>query len=115
VCVFLVSQDPENMMMLGDLMRNSPYAVQHFLDNVVFPEIMRHQVPCLPRGLALTCSQSLKISASGQAIGGELLFKRRVGFSGTPSELMPVSISLLTLVFVSANVAFLSLFLFNFY
>jgi len=65
-------------MMLGDLMRNSPYAVQHFLDNVVFPEIMRHQ--------------SLKISASGQAIGGELLFKRRVGFSGTPSELMPIEL-----------------------
>jgi hypothetical protein len=31
----------------------------------------------------------VKLSASGQEIGGEILFKRRVGFSGTPSALLP--------------------------
>ena len=30
-----------------------------------------------------------KISASGQDLGGEMLFGRRVGFSGTPSDLLP--------------------------
>ena len=33
--------------------------------------------------------QRIKLSASGQEIGGDILFKRRVGFSGTPSALLP--------------------------
>lgn len=32
----------------------------------------------------------LKLSASGQELGGSLLFERRFGFSGTPSDLLPV-------------------------
>jgi hypothetical protein len=31
----------------------------------------------------------MKISASGQAVGGDMLVGRRVGFSGTPSDLLP--------------------------
>lgn len=34
----------------------------------------------------------MKLSASGQALGGELLFQRRLGFSGTPSDLLPVEL-----------------------
>lgn len=30
-----------------------------------------------------------KVSASGQDLGGDMLFGRRVGFSGTPSDLLP--------------------------
>lgn len=30
-----------------------------------------------------------KIAASGQDLGGDMLFSRRVGFSGTPSDLLP--------------------------
>ena len=37
-------------------------------------------------------SQRTKISASGQAVGGDMLFGRRVGFSGTPSDLLPVEL-----------------------
>jgi hypothetical protein len=32
----------------------------------------------------------MKLSASGQEIGGDLVFGRRMGFSGTPSDLVPV-------------------------
>ena len=32
----------------------------------------------------------MKLSASAQCLGGELLFKHRIGFSGTPSELLPI-------------------------
>ena len=30
-----------------------------------------------------------KVSASGQDLGGEMMFGRRVGFSGIPSDLLP--------------------------
>ncbi len=35
-------------------------------------------------------SQNQKLSASGQEIGGDLVFGKRMGFSGTPSDLIPV-------------------------
>jgi len=31
----------------------------------------------------------MKLSASGQELGGDLLFGRRLGFSGAPSTLSP--------------------------
>lgn len=34
--------------------------------------------------------QVLKLTANGQDLGGALLFERRLGFSGTPSDLLPV-------------------------
>jgi hypothetical protein len=34
--------------------------------------------------------QGLKLSASGQALGGDMLFRKRLGFSGTPSDLLPL-------------------------
>ncbi|KAK7249807.1 plasma membrane protein [Aureococcus anophagefferens] len=60
------------------LLRRSPHCVHHFLESFVFPEHMRHQ--------------STKLSASGQEIGGDVLFPRRVGFSGTPSDLIPAEL-----------------------
>jgi Ca2+-binding EF-hand superfamily protein len=36
--------------------------------------------------------QGLKISSSGQELGGDLLFHRRLGFSGTPSDLLPLEL-----------------------
>ena len=47
----------------------------HYLTNTIFPKHMR--------------SQHTKISACGQAVGGDMLFGRRLGFSGTPSDLLP--------------------------
>ena len=33
--------------------------------------------------------QKAKLSASGQELGGKMLFRNRIGFSGTPSDLLP--------------------------
>ena len=34
----------------------------------------------------------MKLSASGQAIGGDMLVSHRIGFSGTPSDLVPLEL-----------------------
>ena len=44
----------------------------------IFPEVMRHQ--------------NMKLSACGQELGGEMMFSRRLGFSGTPSDLLPLEL-----------------------
>ncbi|HLD78362.1 MAG TPA: DUF3645 domain-containing protein, partial [archaeon] len=62
-------------MVLGAL-KLSPEAISWYLDNVVFPETMQYR--------------PLKVSASGQELGGSMLFGKRLGFSGTPSSLMPL-------------------------
>ena len=46
----------------------SPLVIQFYLSEMIFPDVMRHQ--------------SLKISACGQELGGDMLFKYRYGFSG---------------------------------
>lgn len=45
---------------------------------MVFPAVMQHQI--------------FKLSASGQELGGEMLFRQRFGFSGTPSDLLPLEL-----------------------
>ena len=68
-------QDEEHIRPFFELLRDLPAIILFYLDRVVFPEVCQHQ-----RG---------RLSASGQALGGELLFERRIGFSGTPSSLLP--------------------------
>ena len=53
--------------------------IHYYLREIVFPRTM-HQ-------------QRTKISASGQELGSEILFGRRLGFSGTPSNLLPTQIA----------------------
>ena len=38
----------------------------------------------------VTAHQASKLSANGQDLGGEMLFGTRIGFSGTPSSLLPL-------------------------
>lgn len=75
---FLQKSNEEQMDKLYELWRREPLAIHHFLESGVFMQHMR--------------SQRRKISASGQAIGGDMLFARRVGFSGTPSDLLPLEL-----------------------
>ena len=63
---------------LYELLRASAEFIHWYLDVMVFPKFMRFQ--------------EHKLSASGQDIGGRMLFSRRVAFSGTPSELLPHSL-----------------------
>jgi len=72
---FLSKSNAEQMQKLFALWQLEPLVIQHYLNIFVFPAYMRHQ--------------RQKISASGQTVGGDMLFGRRVGFSGTPSDLLP--------------------------
>ena len=68
-------KDDEHMDVTYDLLSKNPLVVRYYLNNVIFPLTMEHY--------------GEKISASGQELGGNMLFGRRVGFSGTPSDLLP--------------------------
>merc|ERR1719399_2814024 len=57
------------------LLSKSPEVVVHYLNKLVFPAVMKHR--------------SVKLQASGVDLGSDLLFGTRLGFSGTPSDLLP--------------------------
>lgn len=52
-----------------------PGIIAHYLTSSVFPDTMRHQLT--------------KLQASGVDLGSDMLFGLRLGFSGTPSDLLP--------------------------
>jgi hypothetical protein len=68
-------KDENHVNVTFNLLKNTPQVIQYYLDQFVFPLTMEHHHE--------------KVSASGQDLGGEMLFSRRVGFSGTPSDLLP--------------------------
>jgi hypothetical protein len=71
-------KDTEQFAVLYKLLHRLPQIVEWYLTNIVFPITMRFQLQ--------------RISASGQELGGDLVFGRRLGFSGTPSNLLPVEL-----------------------
>ena len=75
---FLQQSNEDQMQHLLMLWAKAPRVIHRYLIRSIFPAHMR--------------SQRTKISASGQAVGGDMLFGRRVGFSGTPSDLLPVEL-----------------------
>jgi hypothetical protein len=68
-------KDENHMGVTFNLLREQPQVIEYYLDQFVFPLTMEHHHE--------------KISASGQDLGGEMLFSKRLGFSGTPSDLLP--------------------------
>lgn len=69
-------EDREHVDCLYRLIWREPLAVASFLFRLVLPSTLEHA--------------NMQLSASGQEIGGDALFAVRLGFSGTPSELLPV-------------------------
>ena len=67
--------DPLQTEPLFELFRTCPEFICWYLHELTFPTFMRFQEE--------------KLSASGQDMGGSILFSRRIGFSGTPSDLLP--------------------------
>ena len=64
---------------LYELLRHNYLAIDWYLHKHVFPETMRFQ--------------ELKVSACGQCLGAaNMLFNRRLGFSGTPSDMLPIDL-----------------------
>jgi len=74
----LKQSNDEQMSRLYRLLRKLPAVVHWLLEQVIFPSFMQHQL--------------LKLSASGQELGGSMLFDHRIGFSGTPSDLLPLDL-----------------------
>ena len=68
-------RDHEQVEELYQLLRLVPEVIETYLDTFVFPETARHQ--------------GMKLSATGQELGGDVLFPVRLGFSGTPADLLP--------------------------
>ena len=76
---YLQKSNQDQMTKLHKLWLTEPLCIHYYLRKIIFPAYMR--------------SQHTKISASGQAIGGDLLVGKRVGFSGTPSDLLPLELN----------------------
>ena len=70
--------DHEQFKVLCPLLTKLPHVVMHYLNELIFPEVLAHQ--------------GLKLSTCGQELGGDILFGRRIGFSGTPSDILPVEL-----------------------
>jgi hypothetical protein len=70
--------DSEQFDFIYTMLGRLPHIIHHYLTVFVFPEVMKHQ--------------GMKLSASCQELGGNMLFSRRLGFSGTPSDLLPLEL-----------------------
>ena len=70
--------DRRQLAKLYTLIRRIPQVVHYFLRQHVFPACMNFQ--------------QLKISACGHELGSSILFSKRIGFSGTPSNLLPMDL-----------------------
>ncbi|CAK9107070.1 Calmodulin [Durusdinium trenchii] len=67
--------DPKQLQRLYQLLRKEDRVIRYYLRQHVFPACMNFQ--------------SIKISACGHELGSNMLFTKRIGFSGTPSNLLP--------------------------
>ena len=57
------------------MLSHVPETVLFYLDKLVFPSVMEHR--------------TTKLQASGVDLGSDMIFGTRLGFSGTPSDLLP--------------------------
>lgn len=72
---FLRVDDGQEIMRVYDALARYPPCAMFLLQRLVFPALMKHQ--------------AAKITASGADLGSSILFDVRLGFSGTPSDLLP--------------------------
>ena len=66
----------EQVNRLYELLHKLPTAIHYYLHEIIFPTYTQHQ--------------HVKLSSSGQELGGSMLFPARIGFSGTPSSTFEV-------------------------
>lgn len=84
--------DLEQVEVLYSLLRLSPHVIRFYCEEYAFPVTMQfqpHKVRLL-FGRMAGAHRFAQLSASGQELGGSCLFSRRIGFSGTPSDLLPL-------------------------
>lgn len=97
----LKRSNEEMMQKLYKLFVKLPDLIHWYLNDFIFPAYMRHQV------IKLSASGQVRnlffkklirllllsyVCVSLQELGGDVLFGRRIGFSGTPSDLMPIEL-----------------------
>jgi hypothetical protein len=70
--------DPKQLAQLYNLVKLIPQVIHYYLRQHIFPSCMNFQ--------------EIKISACGHELGSSMLFSRRIGFSGTPSNLLPIDL-----------------------
>jgi hypothetical protein len=70
--------DKSQIKELHNVFSRLPEVIAHYLCCHVFPKIMAFQ--------------EIKASACGHELGSSMLFGRRIGFSGTPSNLLPIDL-----------------------
>lgn len=70
--------DTYQLQSLHQLLHRVPDVVYFYLSSLVFPRTMLFH--------------RLKVSACGHELGSSVLFGRRIGFSGTPSDLLPMDL-----------------------
>ncbi|EDO05622.1 uncharacterized protein BBOV_IV000220 [Babesia bovis T2Bo] len=68
--------DEEQVDILYNLLKNDGLVIEYYLCNVLLPSAMEHT--------------TLQLTASAMELGSSMLFPIRLGFSGTPSQLLPV-------------------------
>lgn len=74
------AEDPQVLDDVLTLLGNHPDAVAFYLSHIVLPQV--------------TKAKPSKLSASGQELATSILFGVRLGFSGTPSALLPMELHL---------------------
>ena len=72
---FLQPDDKKQLALLQDHLAGEPEVVLHWLTKHVFPSVMKNQLT--------------KLTSTGMDLGSDMLFSVRLGFSGTPSDLLP--------------------------
>lgn len=70
--------DKSQIKEIHGVLSRLPEVIHHYLCCHVFPKIMAFQ--------------EIKSSACGHELGSSMLFGRRIGFSGTPSNLLPIDL-----------------------
>ncbi|AIO00701.1 hypothetical protein LPMP_311130 [Leishmania panamensis] len=70
--------DKAQMQSLYHLLHRVPEVIHYYLCSTIFPRTMNFQ--------------RLKISACGHELGSSMLFTKRIGFSGTPSNILPLDL-----------------------
>ena len=70
--------EPSTISLLHYVLAKSADVILYYLRSHVFPRVMQHQ--------------PFKLQASGVDLGSDMLFGTRLGFSGTPSNLLPMEL-----------------------
>ena len=72
--ILKISND-EEMALVFDVLKSHSEVIDYYLHTILFPKFMRFQ--------------KVKLQASAQEIGSQMMFHNRLGFSGTPSNVIP--------------------------